>query len=95
MSKVVEKTQNSRRPYLHLLAKSINSFMSKDPSLLGEDVSLVVAKSLRDISFKGCKDTVVLHFTSGGRIPSRIGLWELKDSLIGSRITMGVYKKHR
>lgn len=92
--KVVEKSLITRRPYLNLLARSINSFMSKDEKLLGEDVSLITVKALKDISFKDCKGTVVLHFIGGGRIPNRIGCWDLKDSLIGSRITMGVYKKH-
>lgn len=92
--KVVEKTLINRRPYLNLLARSINSFMCNDPSILGEQVSLQTVKSLKDISFRGCEDTVVLHFIGGGRIPTRVGDWDLKDSLIGSRITMGVYKKH-
>lgn len=58
-------------------------------------VTLKEVSNLSKLSFKNCKETVVLHKVSGGALPYKVGSWELVREVQGNLVSIGVYKKHR
>ena len=59
------------------------------------DAKLIIATSLRQVEFHTDKECVVLHKIGGGAIPYKKGAWVLQKDLVGSFVTIGVYKKHQ
>jgi hypothetical protein len=58
-------------------------------------VTLKEVTNLSKLSFKNCKETVVLHKVGGGALPYKVGSWELVRDVQGNLVSIGVYKKHR
>lgn len=59
------------------------------------DVSLVETRTLIGLSFSGLKPTVILHLHGGGSVPYGIGSWRVIKEVVGSLVSIGVYKKHQ
>lgn len=58
------------------------------------NAKLITAYSVIGLDFKTMFDQVVLHKVGGGAIPFKVGGWELTREVIGSIVSVGVYKKH-
>lgn len=59
------------------------------------EVSLVETPTLTGLSFSGLKPTVILHLHGGGSVPYGVGSWRVTKEVVGSLVSIGVYKKHR
>ena len=58
-------------------------------------VTLKEVSDLSKLSFKKCKETVILHKVGGGPLPYKVGDWISVREIQGNLVSIGVYKKHR
>ena len=84
--------------YTQLVAKSVTYASNGKIKEFHQDypnISLVTTSRLDQLSFVGLKDMVVLHYYGGGSLPYKIGSWVAQRDVVGSQISISVYKKHR
>jgi|11_taG_2_1085331.scaffolds.fasta_scaffold00160_28 hypothetical protein len=80
-----------------LIAKSIeySALGCIDKFELDYSVTLKEVSDLSKLSFKNCKENVVLHKVGGGPLPYKVGDWVSIREIQGNLVSIGVYKKHR